>query len=356
MKDYLRFKAGPDILPLVRDEGLAPRRVRVFAGPAGGPKWFVSVGFDRGLMQSHFFEKAQGRVLLAGSSAGAWRCLAMMCRDPLTAHEKLRMAYSRNVFTTADTPETIGDALRKNVEAFVDEEDVPFILHHPVHDLFMHTVRSRGPAASERAGVQGAALLVAAAMNVFSSHAMRLMFQRVAFYAAPEEPACLNHGFDGASARLTAENLRMAAVATGSLPYIIAGVSHIPAAPLGVYRDGGLLDYQLNQDYHPGNGGLILFFHYQERIVPGWFDKKLPWRKPPSGSLNRVLQVFPGPDFLKLLPDGRLPDRKDFETFVNNPSERFRRWDEVSRLSGILWEEFIESVESKAIRQLVRPL
>ena len=73
MKDYIQFKAGPKIIDAIRDEGLDPKRIGALAGPAGGPKWFVSVGFDRMLMESRFLERGEDRVLLAGSSAGAYR-------------------------------------------------------------------------------------------------------------------------------------------------------------------------------------------------------------------------------------------------------------------------------------------
>src|SRR3989304_6029751 len=70
MKKYIEFKAGPKILARLRDEGLDSRLISVFTGPAGGPKWFVSVGFDRMLMETGFLCNGNGRVLLAGSSAG----------------------------------------------------------------------------------------------------------------------------------------------------------------------------------------------------------------------------------------------------------------------------------------------
>ena len=57
-----------------------------------------------------------------------------------------------------------------------------------------------------------------------------------------------------------------------------------------------------------------------------------------------------------MLPDSRLPNRTDFTIFVNDPMERIRRWDEVSRLSEILGDEFLEAVESNRIRELVRPI
>ena len=356
MSAYLEYKAGPEILSMIRDEGLDPRKIRVLVGPAGGPKWFVSVGFDRTLISTGFLGKSSGRVVLAGASAGAWRCVTMACRDPLEAHEKLRITYSRNIFTAADTPFTVGLALKKNVDDFLGPKDLDCILNHPVFDLAVHTVRGRGPCASENRKIQGMGLIAGALMNAVSPRAMEHFFERMVFFSGPVKPGFLDNSFHGRAVRLNPSNLRKAALATGCLPYIVAGVKNIADAPPGVYRDGGLIDYQLNQDYCPPDRGITLFFHYQERIIPGWFDKPLKWRTPPKGSLNRVLQVFPGPDFLKLLPDQRLPDRDDFRIFVDNPAERIRRWDKVSEVSEVLGEAFMNHVESGKIRYLVQPL
>jgi hypothetical protein len=356
MKNYLKLKAGPAVLDILRDEGFRRERVRVFTGPAGGPKWFVSVGFDRGLMQSRFLETSGRRVTLAGASAGAWRCLAMAARSPLDAYERLRIAYSRNIFTTSDTPQTISAKLGENVRALIRSEDIPFIVDHPVYDLLIHTARSRGPAASENSFVQGGALIAAALANVISPAAMKMAYERVVFYSGVDGSEFLRDSFTGRAVRLTRENVAQAALATGSLPCIVAGVRNIAGAPEGVYRDGGIVDYQLNQDYRPGEQGITLFFHYQERIVPGWFDKALSWRKPTRGCVDRLVQVYPGQDFVDLLPGRRLPDRNDFKTFLNDPAERIRRWDRASELSAILWDEFMEAVESNRIREMVKPL
>jgi hypothetical protein len=161
MKQYIRYKAGPAILDMIKEEGLNPEKISVFAGPAGGPKWFVSVGFDRALMKSGLLQNNKGRVLLVGSSAGAWRCMAMACKDPQDAYEKLRIAYSRNVFTADDTPATLSKCLAGNVRDFISDQDIPYILEHVTYDLAIHTVRSRGPAASGNKATEGLALIVA---------------------------------------------------------------------------------------------------------------------------------------------------------------------------------------------------
>ena len=117
------------------------------------------------------------------------------------------------------------------------------------------------------------------------------------------------------------------------------------------------MDYQLNADYRPGAEGYTLFFHYQERIVPGWFDKKLSWRKPVRSSLEPDnTGVFRALILSLSSLAGRIPDRDDFTTFLNDPAERIRRWDKASELSDILWQEFADAVESQRIRDLVEPL
>jgi hypothetical protein len=143
---------------MIREQGFNADMVKVFAAPAGGPKWFVSVGFDRMLIETRFLEGSQERVLLVGSSAGGWRVLTMACRDPRAAHERLRIAYSRNIFTEEDTPATISAALRRNVESFIKDEDVSAILEHSAFDVAVHTVRARGPAGSENRFVEAAAI------------------------------------------------------------------------------------------------------------------------------------------------------------------------------------------------------
>lgn len=357
MKEYLKFKAGGEIIDLIREEGLNRDRIRVFAGPAGGPKWFVSVGLDRAFIRSGYLVRADGgKTLLAGASAGGWRCLAMACKDPLDAYERLRIAYSRNVFTAQDSALTISKKLKGNVESFLRDQDTESIVNNKNFNLAIHVVRSKGPAASSEKRIEGLALLGSGIMNVLTSRAMKIFYDRVIFYSGEPKPSFLLGSFEGFCHPLEPKNVKAVALATGSLPYIIAGVTDIPGAEMGVYRDGGLLDYQLNQDYDPGNNGITLFFHYQERITPVWFDKGLSWRKPSPSITKRVLQIYPGQDFVELLPDGKIPDRTDFTVYVNNPSERIKRWDKVSKLSEILADTFFEMVESGKIRKLVQPI
>ena len=59
----------------------------------------------------------------------------------------------------------------------------------------------------------------------------------------------------------------------------------------------------------------MLYPHFQRQLVPGWLDKALKWRHRSTAFLDRTLVLAPDPDWLRTLPDGKLPDRSDFERY-----------------------------------------
>jgi hypothetical protein len=48
-----------------------------------------------------------------------------------------------------------------------------------------------------------------------------------------------------------------------------------------------------------------------DRIVPGWLDKGMPWRRARGEWLDNVILVAPSREYLSKLPHGKLPDRKE---------------------------------------------
>jgi len=74
----------------------------------------------------------------------------------------------------------------------------------------------------------------------------------------------------------------------------------------------------------------VLFFHHQERIIPGWLDKKIVRRVPDAETLSNVLMVFPSQSFIENLPGAKVPDRTDFVTFIDDQETRIKtgakRW------------------------------
>ena len=72
--------------------------------------------------------------------------------------------------------------------------------------------------------------------------------------------------------------------------------------------------------------------------------------------MGNVLQVYPSPEFVAKLPDGRIPDRSDFVTFMDNQKQRTENWHKVVDIAAPLGEEFLELVASGRIKEVVEKL
>jgi hypothetical protein len=181
--------------------------------------------------------------------------------------------------------------------------------------------------------------------------------ERVIFYTGAKPPDfCFQKGFRGRYISLTEINFKHAIIASAAIPLIISGVRDIYGAPTGIYRDGGLIDYHLTHRYGMKSGDMTLFFHHQERIIPGWLDKRLKSRKPDGKILDNVLMIYPSPEFVAKLPGGRIPDRTDYATFINDPRQRIENWRQAAEVAAPLGEEFLELVFSGKIRNIVEKL
>jgi hypothetical protein len=143
---------------------------------------------------------------------------------------------------------------------------------------------------------------------------------------------------------LDRHNLREALVASAAIPMVIHAVPDIPGAPAGVYWDGGLIDYHLHLPYSRCDG-LVLYPHFTDRIVPGWLDKALPWRRARGEWLDNVVLVSPSREYVSKLPHGKLPDRNDFKRFETDFDGRLAYWRKAIAESARLGEEFLAFVD-----------
>jgi len=91
-------------------------------------------------------------------------------------------------------------------------------------------------------------------------------------------------------------------------------------------------------------------------VIPGWFDKTLPWRRGNPGYLQDVLLVAPSPEYLAALPDRKLPDRKDFKVYAGDDAGREAAWRRAIAESDRLGDSFLELVETGRLADVVRPL
>ena len=355
MNGDLVYYAGPAALSLIRDGGLTPDRVAVVAGAAGGPKWLVLSHLDRFLF-SHWFRGRRHPLFLLGASNGAWRFAAVCRLDPSDALEAFERAYIYQFYPRRPTPETVSKESRRIMAAYLGGDGVDEVLNHPFLRPSFLTVRARHLCAAESRVPQLAGLTAAVAANILDRSLLRFFFNRVMFYHPADDPPCWPiEGFSSKRVPLSSDNLMDALLASGSIPMVMSGVRDITGAPAGTYRDGGALDYHLDIPHSIAPDTITLFPHYSERIIPGWLDKSLPWRKPSPSSLATMLLVTPSPSFVATLPDGRISDRTDFQRFAGNDNARIDSWRQVVARGKRLSESFAEAVISGRIRHLVQP-
>jgi hypothetical protein len=349
----LRILAGPTALKSLRENGFDPDAFSVMAGASGSAKWFAIGGLDRALA-THFIARRHSPLFLIGSSIGAWRSCCHALPDPLAALDRLEEAYVEQSYGERPTAAEVTAASRELLGHLLGADGARQILTHPSLRLNIVVARARHLAASETPWRQQLGLAVAALGNAVSRSTLRMTFERVLFHdprgRAPfADPAIL----PAEQVPLSTDNLAPAVLASGAVPLVLEGVQGIPGAAPGVYRDGGIIDYHFDSPLS-GEDGLVLYPHFYPHLVPGWFDKLLPWRRTGVDSLDRTVLLCPTAEFVAGLPGGKIPDRKDFEAF--DTRERQRRWRVAIAEARRLGEEFAELVDTGRLSARAEPL
>lgn len=350
----IEVRAGAVALEQIRSQGLAPGDISVVAGAAGGPKALGLQGLDLALF-GDWLKRDQARPRsLIGASIGSWRFASACLPDAAGALRRLGELYTIQRF-----PKGISIAeISRRCEVMLDEllgDEAASILYCPDYRLNVLIARSKGwMARDERLPLtMGLASVVSA--NLVHRGLLGRFFERVIAHD-PRLPPPLQPLLDLPShaMTLTPTNLRQTLLASASIPMVMNAVSGIAGAPDGVYRDGGLIDYHLDLPYL--DDGLVLFPHFIDRIIPGWFDKGVPWRRHTPEWLRRVVLISPSRDYLQHLPHQKLPDRKDFNRFMGDDEGRERYWRQAMAESQRLGDEFLELAETERLASIVQPL
>jgi hypothetical protein len=261
-------------------------------------------------------------VHMIASSVGAWRFACYAQHDPIAAIDRFEQAYLSQRYSAKPDRQEISQRSAEILDVLLGEHGVREILSNPVLRTHIMTVRSRNLVATENRFALATGLISAASLNVVSRKTLGSFFERALFYDDRDVPPFFElNGFPLHQIVLNDTNLREAILATGSIPLVLTGIQDIAGAPAGVYRDGGVIDYHLDFA-HSAPDKLALYLHFYNFITPGWFDKRLSWRKAGPSSMDRTILVSPSPDFVRRLPNHKIPDRKDFVNFSSQDRER----------------------------------
>ncbi|MGN6703279.1 MAG: patatin-like phospholipase family protein, partial [Burkholderiaceae bacterium] len=295
--DALVIRAGPQALAHLREHGLRAQDIAVVPGAAGGPKGLILQALDQWLF-GEWLPSAPRPRLLIGASIGAWRMAAACHSDPAAAFRRLGTLYCEQTYPARPSPAHVTAVCRQILQDFVGGREAE-VVHHPRHRLQIIASRSaRLPDEPPRRRAELACFAAAMLANAASRRRLARHFERVVLgdrrAGAPWEGAPFD-GFVNRFAALDAGNLIDALLASGTLPLVMEPVAGIAGAPSGLYWDGGLIDYHLALPYprlaDSVGGGLVLYPHFTDHLVPGWFDKSLRWRRGMAGTgwLDRVI-------------------------------------------------------------------
>ncbi|MCX7678779.1 MAG: patatin-like phospholipase family protein [Spirochaetes bacterium] len=355
MPSSLSIRAGAKAIEIIRDEGLNPDRVKMIAAASGGPKWLVLVGIDK--MLPLLFKNRKKELFFIGSSIGSWRMAALAQKNPIEAVEEFKNAYIHQRYTRKPTSHEITREFYRVMNEYLSDDAIRYILRHPFMRAHILAVRSKYFGSTDRKPALAIHLACAAAFNAFSRNALRFFFDRVLFYDGRTPPAIMHqNAFPRIDVVLTELNFRKALMASGSIPLLMEGIRHIDGAPAGTFRDGGIIDYHLDIPFCVDTTEIVLYPHFFDYIIPGWFDKGLRWRRPNPSHVKQVVLIAPSYEFVDNLPLKKIPDRKDFKLFLGKDDERIAYWTAVARRSEQMGAELMEAITSGKIRTMVQPL
>jgi len=340
----LTIRAGKRALTRIRDAGMAPSDFHIVPGAAGGPKGLGIAGLDRAIF-GEWLPQAPGTRHLVGSSIGAWRFAAACRSDPVEALRQFTEAYTRQRYPRRPSARLVSQSAREMLaELFAGREAQ--ILAHPHYRLHILAVRGRWPLTRASRASTALGFGMAAMANVVGRRHLARFIDRTIFHDPRERLPFLDEdqrfdAFRTHTVTLDRDNLGEALLASASIPLVLEGVADIPRAPSGIYWDGGIIDYHLHLPWHRAEG-LVLYPHFVDRIVPGWLDKGLPWRRAQGEWLDNVVLIAPSREYLAKLPHGKLPDRRDFVRFEGDDAGRMHYWRTAIAESDRLADAFHE--------------
>lgn len=329
---------GKEAARRIETEGWDPTLFSLLLGASGGPKWFILGQLDRFLF-SDYLQRSDQPLTALGSSIGSWRHACLAQADPAAAIDRMEKGYLYQSYQSSKpSAEEISDVSRGILQSVLGAKGRAAIVEHPRIRSHIVTARGKGPSSSRSSALLATGMGIAALGNTVSRNLLKHHFQRVVFHSGDtQRPGLSLDDFDTLYCPLAQNSVLEALHASGAIPFVLTGERDIPGAPRGQYWDGGIIDYHFDLSQYRGEG-LMLYPHFRAGIVPGWFDKFLPWRHAAIDDADKLVLLCPSEDFIATLPHGKIPDRNDFSKLKED--ERVRYWEHCIEASKAMAEEF----------------
>ena len=338
--------------------GLQPHDVGVVPGAAGGPKGLILGPLDRFIF-GDWLAASNHEVHLVGASIGSWRMATACLNDPVAAfkrleHDYIHQHYELQPGQKRPTADFVSEQFGQSLQSFYGGR-VQEVLSHSRYKLHIVTSRGRHVLGREHKVATPLGYLGAFFSNGIHRKAMGAWLERVVFSSPGAALPFATNDYRTRQIQLSDANFNPALQASCSIPFVLRSVRDIPGAPPGAYWDGGITDYHLHLNYPAASKGIVLYPHFQKSVVPGWLDKGLKWRHKATPFLDNMVLLAPNPDWVKILPNGKLPDRSDFARYGTDLQARVKAWSAVASASGQLadeWRQWLESPDPDRVQPI----
>ena len=368
----LEIYAGKNALKTIQEQGFKQELFTNFLGASGGPKWFTLFGLDKYLFGC-FFKNRTTELNLIGSSAGAFRAACLTQNNPVQAIEGLAHNYAHTVYSKKPSAEEIASTAVDIVDQLFANNGASEVINNKVFKAHFLVAKCNGLTAFDNKIIQGAGLIQSILLNKIDRRFLSKQYQRYIF-KHPSSNLTINdpYNFDNVYQKLTADNIKDALLASGSIPMVMSGIQNIKGSAKGTYRDGGIIDYHFDfslnnctQEHSSSNFrgdedsqevasvvrnyGLTLYPHFSSEPKAGWFDKNSR-RKVLTSSYENTVLLAPSEKFIRSLPFNKIPDRTDFTEL--DSSTRIKYWLKVLEQTDRLAECFNEFMMKQDITKI----
>jgi hypothetical protein len=344
----IQILAGKKALAEIREAGLNPERIKLMVGASGGPKWLMLSRLDQYLSES-FLDKAPQSISLIGSSIGSWRMACYAQKDPTSTFKEFESIYLNQRYSEKIKPEEITAFVNLILNRLFNEARAQDIVNNPNRVLHIVAVRSRAGLNGRSKAAQLLPLLLAAGGNFLSPRIVKSLYPRVLI---SQNASTSPYRGKSEVIELTTDNLAQALAASGAIPMVMEP-SKVQGSKNRWHWDGGMVDYHFSGPFNVDDG-LVLYPHFSPKVIPGWLDKQVPWRRAKPHHYANVVMLTPSQDFIDNLPYGKIPDRKDFIELTDDEREAY--WHQVIAATDHLVEDLDKMLQKDGGRSAVKPI
>lgn len=351
MKDKIKIQMGDKAKEEIEKKGFSAALVKMMLGASGGPKWLILSELDKYLLNDFFVDRKEALHLL-GSSIGSFRFACYAHPRGVDALRDFRDEYIYMGHAYQEMKDVKkGRELNTKLSVEIVEKsicsspaDIREIINNPVYKLNFITTACKGLGNSELKLPLAMGMAAAGVANVLSRKTLQYFFDRSLFYTDSCSPFFHLDDLPTERIALNEDNFTRAILASGSIPLATYGFQGLSEKrPKRVYRDGGLIDYHFDIPTSLDEG-IILYPHFYDFALPGWFDKLRKSRQVQAQHYERIMMISPSTELIEKLPYKKIPDRNDFKKM--DFKQRVKYWQQVVDMGKYMAEGFSDYIST----------